>query len=100
MRDCRTKGETPLHRAAAFGDEESIQLLLDAGAAVDAKDSNGDTRSVGPVGICAPLRFSGRRFLDPPQIHRDARQSGRNATCLRCNARSFRRVTLVSLTAV
>src|SRR5579864_8744089 len=30
MRDCRTKGETPLHRAAAFGDEETIQLLLDA----------------------------------------------------------------------
>ena len=31
MRDCRTKGETPLHRAAAFGDEEAIQLLLDGG---------------------------------------------------------------------
>jgi ankyrin repeat protein len=43
MRDCRTKGETPLHRAAAFGDEEAIQLLLDAGAKIDAKDMNGDT---------------------------------------------------------
>lgn len=43
MRDCRTKGETPLHRAAAFGDAEAIQLLLDAGARVDAKDANGDT---------------------------------------------------------
>jgi len=43
MRDCRTKGETPLHRAAAFGDEEAIQLLLDAGAAIDAKDANGDS---------------------------------------------------------
>src|SRR5215469_18190824 len=43
MRDCRTKGETALHRAAAFGDEEAIQLLLDAGAKVDAKDMNGDT---------------------------------------------------------
>jgi ankyrin repeat protein len=43
MRDCRTKGETPLHRAAAFGDEESIQLLLDAGAIIDAKDMNGDS---------------------------------------------------------
>jgi ankyrin repeat protein len=43
MRDCRTKGETPLHRAAAFGDEEAIQLLLDAGAVIDAKDMNGDT---------------------------------------------------------
>jgi uncharacterized protein len=43
MRDCRTKGETPLHRAAAFGDEEAIQLLLDAGAEIDAKDMNGDS---------------------------------------------------------
>ena len=43
MRDCRTKGETPLHRAAVFGDEEAIQLLLDAGAAIDAKDMNGDS---------------------------------------------------------
>ena len=43
MRDCRTKGETPLHRAAAFGDEETIQLLLDAGAVIDASDMNGDS---------------------------------------------------------
>ncbi len=43
MRDCRTKGETPLHRAAAFGDEEAIQLLLDAGAMIDAKDMNSES---------------------------------------------------------
>ena len=43
MRDCRTKGETPLHRAAAFGTEEAIQLLLDAGALVDTTDMNGET---------------------------------------------------------
>jgi uncharacterized protein len=43
MRDCRTKGETPLHRAAAFGDEEAVQLLLDAGAVIDAKDMNGES---------------------------------------------------------
>ena len=43
MRDCRTKGEYPLHRAAAFGDEESIQLLLSSGAVIDARDSTGDT---------------------------------------------------------
>ena len=43
MRDCRTKAETPLHRAAAFGTDESLQLLLDAGAAIDAIDMNGDS---------------------------------------------------------
>lgn len=43
MRDCRTKGETPLHRAAAFGTEITIQMLLDAGARLDAKDMNADS---------------------------------------------------------
>jgi ankyrin repeat protein len=43
MRDCRTKGETPLHRAAAFASPETIQLLLDGGAKIDAKDANGDS---------------------------------------------------------
>ena len=43
MRDCRTKGETPLHRAAAFGTEATIQMLLEAGARLDAKDMNGDS---------------------------------------------------------
>ena len=43
MRDCRTYGETPLHRAAAFASEETIHLLLDAGGKLDAKDINGDT---------------------------------------------------------
>ncbi len=43
MRDCRTKGETPLHRAAAFGEAGTIQMLLDAGAVIDAKDANGET---------------------------------------------------------
>lgn len=43
MRDARTKGETPLHRAAAFGSEGAIRLLLAAGAKLDARDVNGDT---------------------------------------------------------
>ena len=43
MRDCRTKGETPLHRAAAFGTEATIELLLGAGARIDARDANGET---------------------------------------------------------
>lgn len=43
MRDARTRGETPLHRAAAFGSERAIRLLLDCGAIIDAKDVNGDS---------------------------------------------------------
>lgn len=43
MRDIRTRAETPLHRAAAFGTQDTIQMLLDAGARVDAKDMNGDS---------------------------------------------------------
>jgi len=43
MRDARTKGETPLHRAAAFASAETVQLLLDAGALKEARDANGDT---------------------------------------------------------
>lgn len=43
MRDCRTKGETPLHRAAAFGDADAIQMLLDAGAEKEVRDAFGDT---------------------------------------------------------
>jgi ankyrin repeat protein len=43
MRDIRTRAETPLHRAAAFGTEETIQMLLDADARIDAKDMNGDS---------------------------------------------------------
>ncbi len=43
MRDVRTKGETPLHRAAAYGDEATIQYLIDNGADREARDANGDS---------------------------------------------------------
>lgn len=43
MRDVRTKGETPLHRAAAYGDATTIQFLLDNGADREARDANGDS---------------------------------------------------------
>jgi ankyrin repeat protein len=43
MRDARTRGETPLHRAAAFGNEATIELLLKHGAKVDIRDAYGDS---------------------------------------------------------
>lgn len=43
MRDVRTKGETPLHRAAAYANERTIQFLLDHGADLAAKDSHGNS---------------------------------------------------------
>ncbi|MEM6576770.1 MAG: ankyrin repeat domain-containing protein [Pseudomonadota bacterium] len=43
MRDVRTRGETPLHRAAAFADAATITLLLEHGADVTLKDAHGDT---------------------------------------------------------
>lgn len=42
-RDTRTRGETPLHRAAAFASQEIVQLLLDAGADKTIRDVNGDS---------------------------------------------------------
>ena len=42
-RDVRTRGETPLHRAAAYAAEETIQLLLHSGADKTIRDANGDS---------------------------------------------------------
>ena len=43
MRDAYLKGETPLHRAAAYGNVAMIKMLLEAGASPSMKDANGDT---------------------------------------------------------
>ena len=43
MRDVRVRGETPLHRAAAYAPPSVIQALLDAGASVETKDANDDS---------------------------------------------------------
>lgn len=43
MRDVRTKGETPLHRAAAYADERTIEFLIENGANKEEKDANGDS---------------------------------------------------------
>lgn len=43
MRDVRTKGETPLHRAAAYADERTIAFLLEHGADKTARDAYGNS---------------------------------------------------------
>lgn len=65
MRDCRTRGETPLHRAAAFASEAVIDVLLNAGAKKDARDANGDSPltwaswHLRPASILRKLCFGG-----------------------------------------
>lgn len=41
MRDVRTRGETPLHRAAAYACASVIEYLLDHGADREARDAHG-----------------------------------------------------------
>jgi uncharacterized protein len=42
-RDVRTRGETPLHRAAAYAAEDTVRFLLEAGADKTIRDANGDS---------------------------------------------------------
>ncbi|WP_040550593.1 ankyrin repeat domain-containing protein [Pedosphaera parvula] len=42
-RDVRTRGEMPLHRAAAYGDAEMIESWIRAGADKSAKDIHGES---------------------------------------------------------
>ncbi len=74
MRDCRTKGETPLHRAAAFGNEEDIQSLLDAGARVDSLDANGDSPLCWASWYLRPGAVLGLLCYGPFHIHPDRRK--------------------------
>jgi uncharacterized protein len=70
MRDVRTKGETPLHRAAAYVDEKTISYLIDNGADKTAKDSNGDSplswasEHLRPGTILSLLAYDGFQISD------------------------------------
>lgn len=43
MRDARTRGESPLHRAAVFAGEETIALLVASGVPLNIPDARGDS---------------------------------------------------------
>ena len=73
MRDCRTRQETPLHRAAAFASEETIELLLDAGAKIDVKDANGDSPLTWASWHLRPDSILRKLCYDGFSIHSDRR---------------------------
>jgi uncharacterized protein len=68
MRDVRTRGETPLHRAAAYSDEAIIEFLLENGADREARDAHGDSplswasAHLRPGAILALLAFGSHRI--------------------------------------
>lgn len=68
MRDVRTRGETPLHRAAAYADEGIVQYLLDHGANREARDAHGASpltwasEHLRPGSILALLSFGEHRI--------------------------------------
>jgi ankyrin repeat protein len=73
MRDIRTRGETPLHRAAAYGDAEAIERLIASGARKDAKDANGDTPLSWASWACRSPDILRLLCYGPHRIHPDAR---------------------------
>ena len=72
MRDCRTKGETPLHRAAAFGSLEAVQMLIEAGAKVEVRDAHGDTPLSWASWYLRPNAVLRLLCYGPHRIHPDA----------------------------
>lgn len=69
MRDARTRGETPLHRAAAFGDESTVRLLLAAGASLVAQDAFGDTPLSWASWYRRPAPILRLLLFEPHRIH-------------------------------
>ena len=74
MRDVRTKGETPLHRAAAYADEKTISYLIEHGADKTSKDANGNSplswasEHLRPGAILSLLCYGNYRISDAHKI--------------------------------
>lgn len=74
MRDVRTKGETPLHRAAAYADSGIIEYLLANGADREARDAHGDSplswasQHLRPGSILSLLSFGDHRISENARL--------------------------------
>jgi ankyrin repeat protein len=68
-RDARTRGETPLHRAAAYCSAAVIEMLLAAGADTTIRDVNGDS----PLGW-ASWHLRDRTIIDLLNVDADGRK--------------------------
>ncbi len=83
MRDVRSKGETPLHRAAAYADPNTIQFLLDHGANKEARDANGDSpltwasEHLRPGAVLQLLAY-GTHNVSPAHAQRNVSDHGQN----------------------
>ncbi len=69
MRDVRTRGETPLHRAAAFADAETISMLLHAGARKEVKDVYGESPLTWASWHLRPGKILGLLAYENHRIH-------------------------------
>ena len=75
-RDVRTKGETPLHRAAAFAGAGTIRRLIEAGAARDARDASGDTPLTWASWHRRPSAILRLLCFPPHGLHSDSEWTG------------------------
>lgn len=75
MRDARCRGETALHRAAAFADPDCIEALTAAGADVQARDAHGDTPLSWASWHLRPPAVLRLLCFGPHRIHPDNRAS-------------------------
>jgi ankyrin repeat protein len=75
MRDVRTKGETPLHRAAAYGDEAMIEYLIANGAKREARDANGDSPLTWASEHLRPGTILSLLSFPPHTIHENSRKN-------------------------
>lgn len=73
MRDARTRGETPLHRAAIFSRSDTLDALLAAGASPEVVDARGETPLAWASWALRPDAILRRLCFGPHRIHPERR---------------------------